>query len=88
MALSLAECTEQLNAEQRLLVKADRDIQEGSQRIRDQEERVRDLQAGGHDTRQAERLVDLLRETLTEWERHRILIEQRVTYLKQQVDAG
>lgn len=88
MAPSLAECTEQLHAEQRLLIKADQDIQEGSQRIRDQEERVRDLQAGGHDTRQAERLVDLLRQTLIEWQRHRILIEQRVSYLQQQVDAG
>jgi hypothetical protein len=88
MALSLAERTEQLNAEQRLLVKADRDIEEGWQRIRDQEDRVRELMAGGQDTRQAERLVDLLKQTLVEWERHRILIVQRVTYLQQQVEAG
>ncbi|WP_027551619.1 hypothetical protein [Bradyrhizobium sp. Cp5.3] len=86
MALSLAERTEQLNAEQRLLIKADRDIEEGRQRLRDQENRVLDLQADGHDIRQAERLVDLLKQTLTEWERHRTLIEQRVIYLRQQVD--
>ncbi|MGV7216296.1 hypothetical protein SO180_23725 [Bradyrhizobium sp. UFLA05-112] len=86
MALSLAERTEQLHSEQRLLVKADQDIEEGWQRVRDQEERVRDLVAGGHDTRQAERLVDLLKQTLVEWERHRTLIEQRVIYLQQQVD--
>ncbi|OAF10027.1 hypothetical protein AYJ54_12665 [Bradyrhizobium centrolobii] len=88
MVLSLAERTEQLNAERRLLIKADRDIEEGWQRIRDQEERVRDLEAGGHDIRQAERLVDLLKQTLVEWERHRTLIEQRVTYLRQQVDPA
>jgi hypothetical protein len=85
MVISLAERTEQLDSEQRLLVKADRDIEEGWQRIRDQEDRVRELAAGGHDTHQAERLVDLLKQTLIEWERHRVLIAQRVVYLRQQV---
>ena len=88
MAASLADRSAQLDAEQRMLVKADRDIEEGWQRIRDQEDRVRELMAGGHDTRQAERLIDLLRQTLIEWERHRRLIAQRVTYLQQQVEAG
>ena len=88
MATSLDEWTEQLRAEQRLLVKADRDIEEGAQRVRNQEDRVRELIADGHDTRQAERLVDLLKQTLVEWERHRVLIEQRVTYLQHQVEAG
>ena len=88
MVVSLAERTEQLDAEQRLLARADKDIEEGWQRIRDQEDRVQELMAAGHDTRQAERLVDLLRQTLTEWERHRVLIAERVTYLRQQVEAG
>ena len=88
MATSLDEWTEQLRAEQRLLVKADRDFEEGAQRVRNQEDRVRELIADGHDTRQAERLVDLLKQTLVEWERHRVLIEQRVTYLQHQVEAG
>jgi hypothetical protein len=88
MATSLAERTAQLDAEQRLLAKADRDIEEGWQRIRDQEDRVRELMSDGHDTRQAERLVDLLKQTLMEWERHRILIAQRVTYLQREVEAG
>ena len=88
MTLSLAARTEQLDAEQRLLIKADKDIEEGWQRIRDQEDRVRELMARGYDTRQAERLVDLLRRTLMEWERHRVLIAERVTYLRQQVEAG
>ncbi|MBR0839206.1 hypothetical protein JQ607_03275 [Bradyrhizobium liaoningense] len=88
MAVSLAEHAQQLDTEQRLLVKADRDIAEGWQRVRDQEDRVRELEAGGHDTRQAQRLVDLLKETLIEWERHRVLIAERVTYLERQVAAG
>jgi hypothetical protein len=88
MALSFAVRTAQLEAEQRLLVKADRDIEEGWQRIHDQEHRVRELMAGGHDTRQAERLVDLLRQTLVEWERHRILIAQRIAYLQHDVEEG
>ncbi|UPK24408.1 hypothetical protein [Bradyrhizobium sp. 195] len=88
MAIPLAERAAQLNAEQTLLVKADKDIEEGWQRIRNQEDRVRELMAGGHDTRQAERLVDLLKQTLVEWERHRVLIEQRVRYLQQEVEAG
>lgn len=88
MAISLAERTAQLDTEQNLLVKADKDIEEGWKRIRDQEDRVRELMAGGHDTRQAERLVNLLRQTVVEWERHRVLIEQRVEYLRQEVAAG
>ncbi|WFU44230.1 hypothetical protein QA640_18340 [Bradyrhizobium sp. CB82] len=88
MALSLAERTEQLNAEQRLLVKADRDIEEGWLRLRNQEDLVRELRTDGHDTRQAERLVELLQQTLVEWERHRTLIEQRVIYLREQVDPA
>ncbi|MEY9110596.1 hypothetical protein ABH999_006792 [Bradyrhizobium yuanmingense] len=88
MAISLAERTAQLDAEQRLLVKAEQDIESGWQRVRDQEDRVRELMAGGHDTHQAERLVSLLKQTLVEWERHRVLIEQRVEYLRQEVAAG
>ena len=88
MAISLAERTAQLDTEQNLLVKADKDIEEGWKRIRDQEDRVRELMAGGHDTRQAERLVNLLKQTVVEWERHRVLIEQRVEYLRHEVAAG
>ena len=85
MTISLAEWTEQLDTERRHLIKADRDIEEGSQRIRDQEDRIRELSAGGHDPGQAERLAEVLKQTLTEWLRHRILIEQRISYLRQQV---
>ncbi|MBR0719579.1 hypothetical protein [Bradyrhizobium liaoningense] len=84
MAVSLAKRTEQLHAEQRLLQKADADIEEGWRRIRNQEDLVEELQACGHDSRQAERLVDLLKQTLVEWERHRTLIIQRINYLEQE----
>jgi hypothetical protein len=86
MAVSLSERTQQLRDERRLLKKADLDIEEGWQRIHRQEDRVRDLQSGGYDSQQAERLVDLLKQTLVEWERHRTLIIQRVNYLQQEVD--
>ncbi|MHB0768349.1 hypothetical protein [Bradyrhizobium sp. 5.13L] len=88
MAISLAERSQQLDAEQRLLVKADRDIEEGCQRIRKQEDRVREFLACGHDTDQAQQLVELLKKTLIEWQRHRVLIAQRVTYLQRQLAAG
>ncbi|MDA9496835.1 hypothetical protein [Bradyrhizobium sp. CCBAU 11357] len=86
MAVSLAERTAQLDAEQRLLVKADQDIEEGWQRIRNQEDRVRELMAGGRDTCQVERLVSQLKQTLIEWERHRVLIAQRVAFLQREVN--
>lgn len=86
MAVSLAERRQQLRDERRLLKKADLDIDEGWQRIHRQEDRVRELQAGGHDCQQGERLVELLKQTLVEWERHRTLIVQRVNFLEQEVD--
>jgi hypothetical protein len=43
-----------------------------------------ELQAAGHDSSQAERLVKLLQQTLVEWERHRALIAGRVNYLERQ----
>jgi hypothetical protein len=85
MAISLAEWTEQLDTERRHLIKADRDIDEGWQRIRDQEDRIRALSAGSHEAALAERLAEALKQTLTEWLRHRVLIEQRIAYLRQQV---
>lgn len=84
MAAFPTDPVEQLKLEKRLLVKAERDIEEGWRRLRNQEQLLLDLQAGGHDFKQAERLVRLLQQTLIEWERHRVLIEERVSYLKQQ----
>jgi hypothetical protein len=73
---------EELRSEKELLLKAERDIEEGWKRLRNQQELFLELQAAGHDTGQAERLILLLERTLVEWERHRALIEQRVAYLE------
>lgn len=80
-----ANWVQQLRSEQALLVKADIDIEEGWNRIRNQQDLVDWLQKAGYDTEQAERLVNLLKRTLIEWERHRTLIVQRVDYLEEQV---
>jgi hypothetical protein len=78
---------DELRAEKALLIKAERDIEEGWRRLRNQQELSLELQAGGHDTRHAERLIQLLASTLVEWERHRTLIEQRVAYLEKGIDS-
>jgi hypothetical protein len=85
MAISFAERAEQLRVERRLLRKADADIEEGSKRLRDQQQLFFDMRAAGHDTSQAERLVDLLEQTLLQWEYHRTLIEQRIAYLEHEL---
>ena len=79
---SKAEMAIELEAERRLLVKADADIEAGWTRIRNQQDLVSYLQAVGENTREAERLVLLLKQTLIEWQRHRTLIEQRIAYLE------
>lgn len=76
----------QLRTEKALLIKADKDIEEGRKRLRNQQQLLSDLQAAGHDSKQAERLVDLMQQTLLEWERHRVLIEERITYLERRSD--
>jgi hypothetical protein len=85
MAALPTDPAEQLKAERSLLLKAERDIEEGSRRLRNQQQLLADLQASGHDSKQAERLVRLMQETLLEWERHRVLIVDRVAYLERQV---
>jgi hypothetical protein len=78
-----ADAAEQLRVEKALLVKADNDIEAGWKRLRDQRDLLSALRADGHDIVQAERLVQLLQDTLVQWERHRTLIEERVNYLEQ-----
>ena len=82
MADVVADRAEKLRMEKILLLKADNDIEEGRRRLRNQEDLLLELEAGGHDTKQAARLVELMRTTLAEWERHRVLIEERVAYLE------
>ncbi len=84
MAINPAERAQQLKTERALLVKAEIDIQDGWMRLRNQEDLLLGLQEAGHDTRQAERLVELLKDTLAEWERHRTLIQERVAYLEKE----
>ena len=79
-----ADRAEQLRAEKVLLVKAETDIEDGWKRLRNQQDLLRELRAGGHDTKLAERLVGLMMQTLVEWERHRILIVERVAYLEKE----
>jgi len=75
----------ELRTEKALLLKADADIEDGWRRLRGQQDLLLDLQAGGHDTTEAERLLHLMEATLVEWERHRTLIEQRVAYLEKKL---
>jgi hypothetical protein len=76
----------QLLSEEKQLVKAETDIQEGRVRLRRQQQLLSHLQTIGYETGQCERLIDLLKETLTEWERHRGLIKERIAYLRRAVD--
>jgi len=72
----------ELQGEKRLLQKAEADIDAGWRRLCDQQELLNSLRITGQSTTEAERLVELLRRTLLEWERHRRLIEQRIDYLE------
>jgi hypothetical protein len=75
-------------SEQRLLSKAEADIEQGWKRLRNQQDLLSRLQTTGHDTKQAEVLVQLLKQTLIEWDRHRSLIEQRIAYLQEALAGG
>ena len=72
----------ELESEKRQLVKAEADIENGWSRLRKQEDLVTSLRASGQNTAQAEKLIELLKQTLIQWERHRALIEQRIAYLE------
>lgn len=86
MASQQPHTIEELEAEKRLLIKADADIEQGRVRLRNQEDLLMSLQAAGQNTEQASKLVELMRQTLVEWEHHRVLIEQRVDYLRNKQD--
>lgn len=74
----------EIESERRLLRKAEADIASGWERLRSQQQLLASLQASGRNTTEAERLVQLVRRTLIEWERHRALIEHRIAYLESQ----
>jgi hypothetical protein len=73
----------EIEAEKLQLVKADAHIEAGRGRLRDQQHLLRSVQSAGEESEDAERLLEAMKQTLIEWERHRELIEHRITYLKQ-----
>jgi hypothetical protein len=88
LAILNGDRAEELNLEKARLVKAVHDIEEGKKRLRNQQDLLQDLREGGHDTKLAERLVKLLKQILAEWEQDRILIEQRMAYLREDSPRG
>ena len=78
-----AERNAELAFEKDQLAKADVDLERGWDRYRNQQDLVEAMQFRGQDTRQAQRLVELLGETLQQWECHRHLILQRIDHLEE-----
>lgn len=78
-----AERNAELAFERDQLAKADLDLEQGRDRYRNQRDLVEAMQFKGQDTRQAERLVELLGQTLQQWECHRGLILQRIDHLEE-----
>ena len=64
------------------LLKADLDIRNGEDRIRKQRNVIFALQINGRETREAERLLHLLRRTLELWQDHRKLMVLRIQHLE------
>ena len=87
-----ARILEELDRERRLLLKADADIVQGEIRICNQQKLV--AQLGGisdmdsAEVIEARRLLQVLDDTLLEWEHHRILIRERIAHLERQAAAS
>lgn len=77
-----AETALEIETERRHLRQAETDIGRGLDRLRNQRDLLDALQASGRNTSEAERLAEVLEATLSEWQRHRALIEQRLAYLR------
>jgi hypothetical protein len=73
----------ELRSERATLMRADRDIAEGEQRLRRQAARADELRKHGHEPGQADRLVETFRATLDVWKEHRRLIRDRIAYLEE-----
>lgn len=82
-SVRLERCSEEAQ-----LRKADAEIEAGRLRLVKQERLIASLQASGRPMQEAERLAALFRDTLTEWERHRALIVQRLAYLEVRLRSG
>lgn len=79
---------DELRFEREQLVKAEVDLERGRSRLRDQQDIVSWLQESGADIGQAERLEQLMKHTLVEWERHRKLIEERIAFLEKELSGS
>ncbi|MGJ4944820.1 hypothetical protein ACQR1W_29945 [Bradyrhizobium sp. HKCCYLS1011] len=85
---SSVQTTLEICDEEDQLRKSNAEIAAGWARLRRQECLLRDLKAADKPVQEAERLAALLRDTLTEWERHRTLIERRIAYLRERRAQG
>lgn len=77
-----------LATERQHLVKAEIDIAAGERRIARQAELVARLHLGGHNTVQAEALLETLRETLLSWRDHRDVIRYTIARLESETAPG
>ncbi len=82
MGDAVMDARSELAREREVLARADRDVLQGRLRVQAQDRLVSDLRSRGADVREAERLLRLMRETLHQWQQHRVLILQRVGYLE------
>ena len=74
--------TTELDRERQDLLKADKDIREGIQRVDHQQDIIGRLAEHGHDIGQALVLLENLQDMLEAWRRHRELIIQRIVILE------
>jgi hypothetical protein len=74
---------QELEFERGDLVRADKHISEGLARLGRQEDALAVLRANGGPFPEAEQLYSLTSSTLTEWQRHRVLIVERIAYLEE-----
>ena len=82
MPIAVENLSGQLSSQHELLLKAGAEIETGRHRVAAQERLLSNLQAAGRNTAAAERLSDLLKRLLAEWERRHDSIAQRIAYLE------
>lgn len=77
-----AERNAEIAFERQQLAKAEIDLGQGRTRYENQLALVAALKSAGRNVEQAERLAELLEQTLQQWEAHRALILQRIAHLE------
>jgi len=81
MRTSMDDREELISMECAHLRQADRFIKEGRVRLLNQQNLVSELTEGRYQIKEAQRLAELMAQTLAEWQRHRQLIIQRLETL-------